>query len=154
MASSSRSFILYALRAMPCATSSGFHTTRGARWFHTKPAGWITKKGTFGRQKFLFCWHVLTEKMPLIFSLTKSFSSAIWTFCDARIIEMDCNIYLIPFGFEFGFTFWTNVCFRYYNYIQDNKQDKYGNGYKTPRDIEMATKPIHLTGWEHKSWDK
>ena len=82
----------------------------------------------------------------VIFSLTKSFSSAIWTFCDARIIEMDCNIYLIPFGFEFGFTFWTNVCFRYYNYIQDNKQDKYGNGYKIPRDIEMATKPIHLTG--------
>ena len=86
------------------------------------------------------------KKMPLIFSLTKSFSSAIWAFCDARIIEMDCNIYLIPFGFEFGFTFWTNVCFRYYNYIQDNKQDKYGNGYKIPRDIEMATKPIHLTG--------
>ena len=99
-------------------------------------------------------WAVLTKKMPLIFSLTKSFSSAIWTFCDARIIEMDCNIYLIPLGFEFGFTFWTNVCFRYYNYIQDNKQDKYGNGYKIPRDIEMATKPIHLTGWEHKSWDK
>ena len=91
-------------------------------------------------------WSELTKKMPLIFSLTKSFSSAIWTFCDARIIEMDCNIYLIPFGFEFGFTFWTNVCFRYYNYIQDNKQDKYGNGYKIPRDIEMATKPIHLTG--------
>ena len=94
----------------------------------------------------LVVWHELTKKMPLIFSLTKSFSSAIWTFCDARIIEMDCNIYLIPFGFEFGFTFWTNVCFRYYNYIQDNKQDKYGNGYKIPRDIEMATKPIHLTG--------
>lgn len=91
-------------------------------------------------------WCALTKKMPLIFSLTKSFSSAIWTFCDARIIEMDYNIYLIPLGFEFGFTFGTNVCFRYYNYIQDNKQDKYGNGYKIPRDIEMATKPIRLTG--------
>ena len=93
----------------------------------------------------------LKKEMPLIFSLTKSFSSAIWTFCDARIIEMDCNIYLIPFGFEFGFTFWTNVCFRYYNYIQDNKQDKYGNGYKIPRNIEMTAKPINLTGREHKS---
>ena len=31
MASSRRGFILYALRAMPCATSTGFHTTRGAR---------------------------------------------------------------------------------------------------------------------------
>ena len=114
---------------------------------HTKPAAWINQNRTFVyRQMFCFGWHVLTKKMPLIFSLTKSFSSAIWTFCDARIIEMDCNIYLIPLGFEFGFTFWTNVCFRYYNYIQDNKQDKYGNGYKIPRDIEMATKPIHLTG--------
>ena len=35
MASSCRNFILYALRAMPCATSSGFHT---------EPAAWITKK--------------------------------------------------------------------------------------------------------------
>ncbi len=31
MASSRRNFILYALRSMPCATSSEFHTTRGAR---------------------------------------------------------------------------------------------------------------------------
>ena len=102
------------------------------------------KKST--RMGCLSYWCALTKKMPLIFSLTKSFSSAIWTFCDARIIEMDYNIYLMPLGFEFGFTFGTNVCFRYYNYIQDNKQDKYGNGYKIPRDIEMATKPIRLTG--------
>ena len=84
--------------------------------------------------------------MPLIFFLAESSSSTIWTFCDARTIEMDGNIYLIPFGFEFGVTFWTNVCVRYDHDIQDNKQDTYGNGDKIPRDIEMATKPIHLTG--------
>ena len=27
-----------------------------ASWWYTKPAAWINKKGTFGRQKFLFCW--------------------------------------------------------------------------------------------------
>ena len=53
MASSRRDFILYALRAIPCATSSQFHTTRGARWFHTKPAAWIKKEVTFGKQKLL-----------------------------------------------------------------------------------------------------
>ena len=56
MASSRRSFILYALRAMPCATSSGFHTTRGARWFHTKPAAWITKKELLVDKSSFFCW--------------------------------------------------------------------------------------------------
>ena len=27
-----------------------------ASWWYAKPAAWINKKGTFGRQKFLFCW--------------------------------------------------------------------------------------------------
>ena len=25
-------------------------------WWYAKPAAWINKKGTFGRQKFSFCW--------------------------------------------------------------------------------------------------
>ena len=99
-------------------------------------------------------WDVLTKKMPLIFCFAKSFSPAIRTFCDARIVKMDRNIYLIPFRLEFSFTFWTNVCFWYYNDVQDDKQDKYRNSYKIPWYIEMTTEPIHLTGWEHKSWDK
>ena len=89
--------------------------------------------------------------MTLIFSLTKSFSSAIWTFCDARIIEMDCNIYLIPLGFEFGFTFRAYVCFGYHNHIQNDKQDNYWNGYKIPWNIKVTAKPINLTGGKHKS---
>ena len=33
-----------------------WYTPHFARWWYTKPAAWINKKGTFGRQKFLFCW--------------------------------------------------------------------------------------------------
>ena len=33
-----------------------WYTPHFARWWYTKPAAWINKKRTFGRQKFSFCW--------------------------------------------------------------------------------------------------
>ena len=33
-----------------------WYTPHFARRWYAKPAAWINKKGTFGRQKFLFCW--------------------------------------------------------------------------------------------------
>ena len=34
-----------------------WYTPHFVRRWYTKPAAWINKKGTFGRQKFLFCWY-------------------------------------------------------------------------------------------------
>ena len=38
------------------ATRPWWYTPRFARWWYAKPAAWINKKRTFGRQKFSFCW--------------------------------------------------------------------------------------------------
>ena len=64
---------------------------------------------------------------------------------------MNCNIYLIPFGLEFGFTFGADIGFINHNKIQDDKQNEYRNDYKIPRNIEMASKPIAPAGRKHKS---
>ena len=93
----------------------------------------------------------LTKKMPLVFSFAKTLSSAIRTLCNASAVKMDCNIDLIPFWLEFGFAFRAHVCFGYHNHIQNDKQDNYGNGYKIPRNIEMASKPIDPTGSKQKN---
>jgi len=97
------------------------------------------------------CWGVLTKKMPLVFPFAKTLSSAIRTLCNASAVKMYCNINLIPFRLEFGFTFRAYVCLGYHNHIQNDKQDNYGNGYKIPWNIKVTAKPINLTGWEHKS---
>ena len=64
---------------------------------------------------------------------------------------MDRDIYLIPFGLEFGFAFGADIGFRNHNKIQDGKQNEYRNDYKIPRNIEMASKPIDPAGRKHKS---
>ena len=94
---------------------------------------------------------VLTKKMPLVFPFAKTLSSAIRTLCNASAVKMYCNINLIPFWIEFGFTFRAYVCFGYHNHIQNDKQDNYGNDYKIPWNIKVTAKPIHLTGRKHKS---
>ena len=73
------------------------------------------------------------------------------TLCNASTVKMYCNINLIPFWLEFGFTFRAYVCFGYHNHIQNDKQDNYGNGYKIPWNIKVTAKPIYLTGSKHKS---
>ena len=70
-----RNLLRYIINTKCCISSSrrkiqlqrGWWDTRAAsrpwwyaphvvrRWY-AKPAAWINKKGTFGRQKFLFCW--------------------------------------------------------------------------------------------------
>ena len=106
----------------------------------------IPKADAFG-----IFWRVLTKKMPLVFPFAKTRSSAIRTLCNASAVKMYCNINLIPFWLEFGFTFRAYVCFGYHNHIQNDKQDNYGNGYKIPWNIKVTAKPIHLTGSKHKS---
>ena len=64
---------------------------------------------------------------------------------------MDRDIYLIPFGLEFGFAFGADIGLGNHNAIQNNEQNKYRNGYKIPRNIKVTAKPIHLTGSKHKS---
>ena len=129
------------------------HRAKPCFIFHARQRASFPKQKALLTKCFSF-WGVLTKRMPLIFCFAKSFSPAIRTFCDARTVKMDRNIYLIPFRLEFSFAFRTNVCFWYYNDVQDDKQDKYRNSYKIPWYIEMTTEPINLTGREHKSWDK
>ena len=64
---------------------------------------------------------------------------------------MDRDIYLIPFRLEFGFAFRADIRLGNHNEIQSNKQNKYRNNYKIPRNIGMASKPIDLTGSKQKS---
>ena len=99
----------------------------------------------------LFVLSRVTKKMPLIFSLAKPFSSAFRTFCNSRIAKMDRDIYLIPFRLELGFAFRADIRLGNHNEIQSNKQNKYRNNYKIPRNIEMASKPIDPTGSKQKS---
>ena len=42
----------------------GLMISTTASWWYTKPAAWINNKGTFGRQKFLFCWSGLRGSNP------------------------------------------------------------------------------------------
>ena len=67
---------------------------------------------------------------------------------------MDRDIYLIPFRLELGFAFRADIRLGNHNEIQSNKQNKYRNNYKIPRDIEMATKPINLTRRKHEGGKK
>ena len=103
------------------------------------------------QRRCAFFWVVLTKKMLLIFCFAKSFSPAIRTFCDARIVKMDRNIYLIPFRLELGFAFRADIRLGNHNEIQSNKQNKYRNNYKIPRNIEMTSKPIDPTRSKQKS---
>ena len=63
---------------------------------------------------------------------------------------MDRDIYLIPFRLELGFAFRADIRLGNHNEIQNNKQNKYRNSYKIPRNIEMASKPIDPTGSKQK----
>ena len=100
MASSRRNFILYALRAMPCATSLGFHTTRGARWLHTKPAAWITKKKLLVDKSSFFVggegeiW-TLAPVIPT-YTLSRGASSASWVLLHLAGCRFDPRIILYP----------------------------------------------------------
>ena len=122
------------------------HRAKPCFIFHAPQVRFISKQKSTALA-VLFCLEACWQKRcRLLFYFAKTLSSAIRTFCDARIVKMDRNIYLIPFRLEFSFTFWTNVCFWYYNDVQDDKQDKYRNSYKIPWYIEMTTEPINLTG--------
>jgi hypothetical protein len=67
-------------------------------------------------------------------------------FCDTGAVEMNRDIYLIPLGLKFGFTFGADIGFGNHSEIQNNEQNQYRHGNKVPRDIEVAAKPIDLAG--------
>ena len=94
---------------------------------------------------------MLTKKIPLVFPFAKTLSSAIRTLCNAIAVKMYCNINLIPFWLELGFAFRADIRLGNHNEIQNNKQNKYRNSYKIPRNIEMASEPIDPTGSKQES---
>ena len=111
----------------------------------------VFRLASFLSRRIEMCWQ---KRCRLFFLLTKSFSSAIWAFCDTRTVAMNSDIYLIPFRLKFGFAFRADIRLENHNAVQNNGQDKYRDCYKIPRDIEMATKPINLTRRKHESGKK
>ena len=80
--------------------------------------------------------------MRSLFSFAKSFSAAFGAFSYSLVVEMNAHRGLIPSGLEFRSALGTNICTSYQDNIGHNKYQQKGNGYKIPRNVDRAAKPI------------